>query len=640
MNAKAVLLVIVVAMLAFVPGGHGAVAGDGVRATVMFQFGNGETMSYTVTLPADNDTAIRATELACENLSIVLNYSWSSYGAFVNQIGWEKYNQSAGMYWHLLIWRNGSASWSVSEKGASSVHLRNGDVIAWVYTSDTPSWKPHDTMHIAPGYSDAWVTPRGNYNNTGVAHGRVTGYNEVWKFHGMAQYGFSASPVVSGGVIYIADSSALYALNMHGSELWNSSEGASGGWGIASPAVFGDYVIIYTSNGTVSAFYRNNGTLAWSTRIYGEGTSSPALGYYGGMPVLFYATFVWGGNGSLYAICAENGTVLWNRTLMGSNYYGAPAILGDSVVVPIAGIENSSYEWNPVYGVQRIAFNGTYIWNYTSNESIRSAIVIANNHIYFESTGDKGYLTALNFNGTVAWAVETGAATAPPAVHGTTIYVGTNSGRLMAFSDSGTSYRLLWGHTLGGAVKAGVLYDSGKIIAVTDVENSTVYCYDENGTPVWNRTLDRGSYVMSSPAVVDTYLILATGSGYVYALADNASLPAMGEIKVSNAVVGKPITVSVSADEVYLAVLYYRNTTGDEWHAVWMTYSGGEYVGIIPVQSESGTIELYVTLTDSSGAASTTPVTESTVSQEVPELGGFVPIFIFIIALAALRRMR
>jgi hypothetical protein len=114
----------------------------------------------------------------------------------------------------------------------------------------------------------------------------------------------------------------------------------------------------------------------------------------------------------------------------------------------------------------------------------------------------------------------------------------------------------------------------------------------------------------------------------------------MGEIKVSNAVVGKPITVSVSADEVYLAVLYYRNTTGDEWHAVWMTYSGGEYVGIIPVQSESGTIELYVTLTDSSGAASTTPVTESTVSQEVPELSSLVPLVTVIFAAMALLRKK
>ncbi|NPA75333.1 MAG: PQQ-binding-like beta-propeller repeat protein [Euryarchaeota archaeon] len=630
-------IVIMMAMLLSLPvlftGMSTGATGSGVQATVMFQFGNGETMSYTVTLPADNTTAIKATELACQNLSLSLNYTWGSYGAFVTQIGWEKNDYyGTGYYWHLMIWESMDYSWKVSSVGASSLKLKNGSVIAWLYTVDTPSWKPHNTVHMAPGYMDAWVAPRGNFNNTGVSYGNVTGDNIAWKFKGESAWGFSSTPVFSDGVIYIADSHALYALNMGGSELWNNTLGAAGYWGLASPAVYGNYVIIYSTNHTIRAFYRNNGTLAWATQIYGDAVTAPALGYYNKNPVLFYPTFVLNGTGSLYAIYADNGSIAWNVTLMGSSYFASPAVLGNSVVVSVGGIENTSLEWNAPYGVQCIAFNGSYMWNYSTASSVRSPPVIANNHIYVVTVG--GNLLALNYNGTLAWKVEVGASTAPPAVHGTTIFVGNNSGGIMAISDSGTSGTVIWSHTLNGAVKAGLVYASGKIVAVTDTSNSEVYCYYANGTMAWNYSLGASSYAISSPVVVGSYLLVATNSGYLYAFTNNATVPAHGTMSVSKAVVGQPITVTVSAQETYMAVLYYRNTTGDEWHAVWMSYVNGEYVGYIPAQNNTGTVDLYVTLTDSSGTSSTTPTTQAVVTQAVPELNMGVFTALIIVALA------
>ena len=621
-----ILMVVALALIAFIPHGENAVTPEQklgvsgeVNATVIFQFGNENTASYTVTLPSDNHTALKATELACANLSLTLNYSWGTYGALVNQIGWEKNDWSGtGYYWHLMVWSNKSYSWKVSNSGASNLNLTDGGVVAWLYTVDNPNWMPYDTVQVAPGYMNAWLTQRGDYNNTGVSHTHIIGDNIAWQFKGLSSYGFSSTPVVSHGIIYIADGSAMYALTMHGDDLWNSTSGAAGYWGMNSPIIYGKYVIIYSTNNTIRALYRDNGTVAWGFKINGAVTSSPVVAMVNKKPVLFAATYVSDSAGQLYAIYIENGTLFWNVSLMGSNYYGSPAIYNNTIIVPIGGIENSSYVWNAPYGVQAINFTGGYVWNYTSSSSVRTAPVVSGGHIYFDTAG--GNLIALNVNGTIAWEMNIGPSTAPPAVYGNVVYVGNNTGGLYAIKDNGTSGTVLWQKNLNGPVKAGLLYVSGRIIAVTDTSNSSVYCLYSNGTLAWNFTPEPKNYILSSPVAVDSYLLIASNNGYLYALTENASLPSMGAMSVGNAVIGAPIKVSISASQTYMAVLYYKNTTGNEWHTVWMSYENGEYIGYVPSQSTTGTLAYYVTLTDSQGTSKTSQVQYTTVSSSVPEL--------------------
>ncbi len=631
------ILPVIALMLLMVGGVSGTSSTTGGHATVFFQFGNGEIMSYTVSFSGSGISAINATIDACQNLSIYLSYTTGTYGAFVNQIGWEKNDFSTGMYWHLMVWKNGSSGWVPSGVGASKMYLKNRDVISWSFMMDSSSWVPYDRPHVAPGNPGAWLTPRGNFNNTGVSYGNVSGQDIAWEFRGQSSWGFSSSPVVANGRIYIADSSALYALTMAGSEMWNTTLGAAGYYGMASPVVFGDYVIIYTSNHTVRAFYQENGTVAWSTRIVGDAPSPPVLGYYYHTPMLFYATFVMNSTGELYAINAYNGSILWSRELMGSNYFGDPAILNDSVVVPIGGIENQSYEWNAPFGVQCIGFNGSYLWNYTSEYSVRTSVAVANNHIYFVTTGTgkSGNLVALNFNGTLAWRLGTGSSTAPVAVHGNTIFVGNDTGYVMAIRDDGNSAVKLWSLKLNGAVKAGLVYASEKIVAVTDTAPSEVYCLYANGTLAWNHTV--GTYDIASPAVVGSYLLVASNSGVLYAFTNNETRPEIGEISASTAMVGQPVVVSVSASRVYTAILYYRNISDGQWHAVWMYYSSGKYVAVIPAQTSAGTVDYYVVLTDENGNSDTSSTTQAVVSSAVPE---FSPAIFLVSVIAALIVLR
>ncbi len=589
--------------------------------TVIFQFGNQQVMSANVELPTDNHTAIKATELACEDLGLYLNYSWGTYGAYVSQIGWEKNDWSvSGYYWHLMVWQNDSDEWKPSSVGASSLNLSNGNIISWIYTVDNPNWMPYENPTAYPGHYSVWETPRGNANNTAVATLKDVGSDIIWKFKGQSQWGFSSTPVVGDGMIFIADDSNLYALNMNGDLMWNNSKGAAGYYGIASPTLFGNYVIIGTSDQYLRAFYTNNGTIAWETYIGEDITSAPVVDIVNKVPMVFVATFNFNSYGKLYALYLENGIIAWSLPLMGSNYFGVPAVYEGKIIVPIAGIEDSNYEWNPPYGIQCINENGSYDWNYTTNESVRSSPAVENGRIYFTTTGDSGELVSLSISGNEIWSYNIGASTSSPSGYKDTIYVGNNSGYLMAIEDLGSSGSLLWKEKLNGKVQAGITCASGKVIALTNTNDGTLYVFYSNGTKIFNLTFEPENYILSSPVIADSYILVASNNGYIYAVGDNSTLLEIGFIAQETAYVGEPVKIMVDASEQYQAFLYYKNISGNTYHVVWMNYTNGKYVGYIPPQPDVGDVRYYITLVDANGTSRTSGIKTAHVNQAVPEL--------------------
>ncbi len=591
-----------------------------VRATVIIEFGNHEDMSYTVALPQDNHTALKATELACENLSLYFHYVWySGMGALVDQIGWDKNDYSnTGFWWHFMVWKNDSYEWEMSSNGASSVNLSNGDVISWVYTVDDSNWNPYTTPSEIIGHYSAFSSMRGNLNNTGVADGYILGHNITWKFKSQSSSGFSSTPISYHGMIFIADSTNLYALNTNGSLIWNNSKGAAGYGGISSPVAFGNYVLIGTSDRYVRAFYVNNGTMAWEHYIGEDITSAPVVDIVDKYPVVFVATFNLNSSGKLHAINFTNGNELWNLTLLGSNYFGIPAVLNGNIYVPIAGIENSSYQWNPPYGIQCVDEHGKYIWNLTLPSSIRSSPVIKNDTMYFVTAG--GNLSAVNLTShTFKWNYTVGSSTSSPAINGNVIYVANDNGNVSAIEDNGNKAVELWKKNVNGKVKSSILYAHGKIAVVTDTSNSILYILSEDGNELWNYTPQPANYILSSPTIADSCLLIASNNGYLYGLSDNSSLPAIRDIVNSSAIVGQSIKISFSSPQEEQAVLYYENVSGDRYHAVIMNYSSGRYVGYIPKQSLPGVIHYYITLVSNDTQMRSTKIGEINVQSEVPE---------------------
>lgn len=595
-----------------------------IRATVIIEFGNHEDMSYTVILPQDNHTALKATELACENLS--LYFHWCS-GGFVDQIGWEKNDwYNSGYYWHLLVWENDSYGWKMSTVGASSLNLSDGDCIAWIYSVDDISWQPWTMPAEIVGHYTSFSSMRGNLNNTGEEDAYILGNNILWKFKSQSSWGFSSTPIFYRGFIFIADSSNLYALNANGSLIWNNSKGAAGAWGISSPTAFGDYVIIGTSDKYIRAFYINNGTIAWEHYIGEDVASSPVVDIVDKYPVVFVATFNFNSNGNLYALNLTDGKELWNLTLMGSNYLGMPAISNGKIYVPIAGIEDSNYNWNPPYGIQCIDEHGNYLWNLSIDSSIRSSPVIKDDTIYFVTAG--GNLSTVDLTShTFKWNYTIGSSTSSPAIHGNVLYVANDDGDVYAIEDDGNYAKKLWHKKVNGTVKASVLYAHGKIAVVTDTSSSEVYVFSADGHELWNYTPKPANYILSSPIIADSLLLIASNNGYLYALTDNSSLPKIEDIEISNAYVNSTIKISFSSGEEYQAILFYRNDTEDKYHAIWMSYQNGRYVGYIPPQKE-GKVYFYISVVSPTGEMRTTSIHEFSVINPIPELT-FLPVLIF-----------
>ncbi len=620
-----VLLGIILMSMSLIPvkaGMEKEIRGSEVRVTVTIEFGNHQDMSYTVILPQNNQTALKATELACQNLSLYFHYIWySGSGAFVDQIGWEKNDfANSGYYWHFLLWKNNSYEWEMSSYGASSVNLKNGDTISWVYTVDNSMWEPWTTPSEIIGHYSAFSSMRGNLNNTGEADGYILGNDILWKFKSQSTWGFSSTPIYHHGIIFIADSSNLYALNPNGSLLWNSTKGGSGYYGISSPVAFGNYVIIGTSDRYVRAFYTNNGTMAWEHYIGEDITSSPVVDIVSKFPVVFVATFNFNASGKLHALNLTNGEELWNLTLLGSNYLGIPAVLNGKIYIPIAGKENNNYQWNPPYGIQCIDEQGKYVWNLTTDSSIRSSPAIMNNTMYFVTAG--GNLSAVNLTShKFKWNYTMGGSTSSLAIHGNVLYVANDNGDLYAIKDNESNANEIWNKKVNGTVKASILYTHGKIAVVTDTASSTVYIFSENGSELWNYTPQPANYILSSPIIADSCLLIASNSGYLYALTDNSSLPEIKNITSSAAIVGENIKISFSSSVEGQAILYYENVSGDRYHGVIMNYSNGMYIGYIPKQDTPGKIHYYITVVNNSEQAFTksTGIREMDVSQSVTE---------------------
>ena len=630
MKGWEIALVALLALALLVPSGAlASTRQGGPEVTVVIQFGNGAVMSANVVLPPNNITALKATELACENLSIGFHYTWySGLGGLVDRIGWES-NTWPGAYWHLYIMENNSAGWVLSSKGASQINMSTGDAIAWVYTEDNANYVPLENISAPPGHYQASYMYRGNENSTAYYSSVLNVSSPVWSFRGKSQYGgFYSTPAVAHGMIFAADDSAIYAIGPGGVEVWNNSLGATYQ---SSPAVFEDMVYIGTKDGYIRAFHVENGTLAWEKKISENSiASSPKVDVVSGRRVVFIGTYEssapWG---KMYAFDAFTGEEMWNVSLDGGVYFGSFALSSGKIVVPLSGHYNSStWSFEPPYGIACInETDGKILWNITSSEAAKYSPMIVDSTIY---TPMGSSLVAMNFSGGVVWNITlNGTASAPAYHHG--IYVGTTTGHIYSLSTNGT---VIWESTVGGAIQSGVIATDNSVVVTTNQQNASVYILNaENGSMVREFSGTNFSWLLAAPVIYDSMLVVASGTDMVIAIGALGSV--VSNVTTGDAYLGKSIEVAVRGEGAYQAFLYYRNSSSEIFHAVRMSYDSGtgEYVGYIPPQNSPTTVQYYVVIYNDDGTTSQSEVKEVQVSEPVPE---FSVLIVPVIALALL----
>jgi outer membrane protein assembly factor BamB len=159
----------------------------------------------------------------------------------------------------------------------------------------------------------------------------TTDGHKRWEYKAGAS--IKASPSFHEGIIYVGNyQSGMLALNAKtGKFVWqtNTSTQAPGGRGgfYSSPAIaFGD-VFAARDDGTVFAFDRGSGKVAWSFPTGGAVYGSPAVAKVPGTPATVY---IGSENGRLFALSAHAGKERWHADV-GGPIPGTASVIGNTV---------------------------------------------------------------------------------------------------------------------------------------------------------------------------------------------------------------------------------------------------------------------------------------------------------------------
>ncbi len=424
----------------------------------------------------------------------------------------------------------------------------------------------------------------------------------------------TCSPAVGpDGTVYVGSiDNSLYAYGPGGSVKWSSPGKSTFD---TSSAAIGPDGTIYAGNldGSVYAF-NPDGSSKWTYAIPGAMgsstsgssiTSSPALASDG-------TVYAHASDGNLYAI-TPGGSLKWTAPTTGISY-AAPTIAPDGTIY-IGTDGGMFYALNPD-GSQKWAFPTP-----VSGESIYTAAPIdSSGNVYFATLSGNVY--SLNPSGTLRWTYNVGnAVTSAPALANGAVYFGGYDGNLYALSTANGA--LQWKFPLGGQVRASApAVDANGTVYIGSYDHK-VYAVSRGGSLV--RTYASDDYIRSSPVISGTKMYFGSEDHKVYAFNIGVGAassdwpmyqfaperpgrvatyaPSIATQPSSESIMtGAPFSLSVAA--LGSGALSYQ------WSLNGVAIPGAvspTYSVLSASASDSGTYT--VTVSDSSGAVTTSPVT-------------------------------
>ena len=251
---------------------------------------------------------------------------------------------------------------------------------------------------------------------------------------------------------------------------------------ISTPAVLGDVVYIASTDGSLYAVNRADGTQKWKFDSKGPIASSPAVA--GGVVIVSSV------DGLIYGVDASTGAQKWTFKTKGERRFTAPGIHG--------AIPNTERMPDPF-------------------DVFLSSPVIANGVAYIGS-GDQNVYALEVATGAVRWTFATGDVVhASPAVANGVVYIGSWDRNLYAIDAS--SGRERWRYTTGNdttiynqigiassaAVAGGLVFVGGRDGHFHVVDAAT-------GQLKWKHN-NRGGWTIASPAVKDGIVYFPTSDG-------------------------------------------------------------------------------------------------------------------------------
>jgi outer membrane protein assembly factor BamB len=297
----------------------------------------------------------------------------------------------------------------------------------------------------------------------------------------------------------------------------------TGGRVISTPVVVGNTVYVGSTDGSLYAVNRADGTQRWKFTTEGPITSSPAH-----REGVVYVSSV---DGGIYAVDAATGTQRWKFATRGERRFTAPGIHG--------AIPRTERMPDPF-------------------DVFLSSPVIDGNSVYIGS-GDQHVYALDAATGAVRWQFATGDVVhASPAVANGTVFIGSWDRHLYALD--ATNGRERWRYTTGNDT---VMYNQIGIASSAAVANGTVFvggrdghfhAVDERtGALKWTHDNKMG-WTIASPAVHEGVVYFPTSDGRRFKALDGAT----GAVKFD---LQNP-AISFSSPAIASGVAYYGSSDG------------------------------------------------------------------------------
>jgi outer membrane protein assembly factor BamB len=250
----------------------------------------------------------------------------------------------------------------------------------------------------APYVNDAWSQPGGDPSKA-MGHVSLGGSpSQVWTASiagSTPQARLAASPVVSGGKLFVIDSEArVIAFDAaSGSKLWQTvlpAEGKGNGRALfgGGVSVLGDRVFASTGVGDVAALNAADGAIVWKKHLGGPLRGAPTLenGH----------VYVMGQDNQIFALNQSDGETQWtdSGTLQVTGIFGvaAPAAAQGTVIAGYSSGEISAYRYE----------NGRSLWGDALSRTSISTAVATLTDIDADPVIDRGRVFAIGQGGRMA----------------------------------------------------------------------------------------------------------------------------------------------------------------------------------------------------------------------------------------------
>ncbi|UCE36612.1 MAG: PQQ-binding-like beta-propeller repeat protein [Thermoplasmata archaeon] len=382
--------------------------------------------------------------------------------------------------------------------------------LAWLWRDRVPDDKltrPH-TMDLP---DDLWPQYRLTVQHDGRAHPNASldgSLTKIWSTIDINEEYYTASkssPAVDKDLIFIgADTGLLYAFwRENGTEAWsfqtrNSKNGIHG-----APAFDNEKVYIGAYDGWLYALYKNNGTLAWESNLGDYIGSSPCL--YDG--VVYIGVEIKKPGGFLVGCDVKSGLEVFRSKEFGSHAHSTPSI-------------------DPNLGYAYIGANDDYVycydlklkeevWKFDCGGDVKSTPCIAGDILYLTSWDDKLHALDLSTGEEYfSFATQKNSMSSPSInSKGTHVYFGSHDEYIYCISSKGakehwkfkTNERILSSPTL-------VEKDNTVVCGSND---GYVYILDaETGVEI--EKIDFEIAVTSVPVVVENQLYVFDDEGILH----------------------------------------------------------------------------------------------------------------------------